>query len=112
MAKDFLLHVGATLKCPHGGQVLAIASNTRVRVEGQPVVTKTDTFTVTGCMYAMPNGILNPCVVVNWLVPATRVLVSGKPVLLSNSTGVCQSSDQTPQGPPNVVHSQVRVKGL
>ena len=46
-----LVHVGATITCPHMGTVTAITSNTRVFVSGQPVVTVSDTFTVSGCTF-------------------------------------------------------------
>jgi len=35
----FLLHVGATVLCAHGGQAQATAPNPRVRLSGQPIVT-------------------------------------------------------------------------
>ena len=34
----FVLHVGATVLCTHGGQAQPTAPNPRVRVGGQPVV--------------------------------------------------------------------------
>jgi hypothetical protein len=106
----FLLHVGASIICPHGGQVSAISSNTRVFVSGQPVVTQADIFLIAGCAFTIPIG-PHPCVLVKWLVPATRVFVMGIPVILQNSVGLCQSADQTPQGPPQVITSQVKVRG-
>jgi len=39
------------------------------------------------------------------------VRVGGQPVILQNSTGLCQSAEQIPQGPPNVVMTQMRVRG-
>lgn len=107
----FILHVGAAIICPHGGQVSAITANSRVFVGRQPVVTQSDMFPVVGCPFTTPIG-AHPCVVTKWLVPATRVLVNGQPVILQDSTGICQSADQTPQGPPNVIVTQVRVKGV
>ena len=105
-----IVHVGATLICPHMGTVTAITSNTRVMVSGQPVVTMSDTFTVAGC--ALSSSSIPPCVLVKWLVPATRVLVNGKPVILKTSSGICQSAVQAPQGPPNILVTQPRVKGM
>lgn len=109
----YVLHVGATVLCPHAGQVSAITTNTRVKVGGQFVVTIGDTFTVAGCPFTLPTvpPKPQPCVKVQWIVPATRVRVGGQFVLLQESSGICQSIEQIPQGPPNVVMTQIRVKG-
>ena len=107
-----IVHVGATLTCPHMGTVTAITSNTSVMVSGQPVVTMSDTFTVVGCTFLATSPSPQPCLVVKWLVPATRVLVNGKPVILKTSSGICQSAVQAPQGPPNILVTQPRVKGM
>jgi hypothetical protein len=96
----FLMHVGATAICPHGGQVTTIPANARVLVGGQPVATLADTYLVAGCAFTVPPT-----------KPAARVLVGGQPAILQTSTGLCQSPEQIPQGPPNVVATQVRAKG-
>jgi hypothetical protein len=80
-------------------------------VSSQPVATLADTYLVSGCAFTVPTGKPQPCVKVQWLVPATRIMVGGQPVILQDSTGLCQSPEQIPQGPPNVVTTQTRVKG-
>ena len=100
----FILNSGSTVMCPHGGQVSMITTNTRVMVEGQPAVTVDDQGQVAGC----PSG---QCVSVEWLVPASRVFVNGKPVILSHSSGICQGADTSPKGTPVVITTQTRVKG-
>jgi hypothetical protein len=105
------MHVGASAICPHGGQISAITTNTRVFVDHQPVVTQNDFFTVLGCTFSLPSG-PHPCILTKWIVPSTRLLVNGRPVVLQNSIGMCQSADQSPQGPPNVISTQTRVKGV
>jgi hypothetical protein len=110
----FFMHVGATAICTHGGQVSVISSNLRVRVSGQPVATFTDTYTVAGCPFQIPFGVgtkPQPCVLVKWVTPSVRVRVGGQPVILQSSTGLCQSVEQIPQGPPSVVVTQMRVRG-
>lgn len=110
----FLYHVGAQGTCPHAGQVSTISTNTRVLVSGQPVATFTDATTVAACPFQIPvpGGTKpQPCVTVKWVVPATRVMVNGQPVLLQTSTGVCQSVEQIPQGAPTIVATQTRVIG-
>lgn len=107
----FLFHVGAGAICPHGGQVTTISSNTRVLAGGQPVATLADQFVVAGCAFTVPPSKPQPCVRVQWLVPATRVLVNGQPAILQTSTGLCLSAEQIPQGPPTVVATQARAMG-
>lgn len=110
----FLFHVGATAVCPHAGQVTVVPSNTRVTVSGQPVATLGDTYTVGGCPFQVPIGTgtkPQPCVTLQWLVPATRVTIGGQPAILQSSSGLCQSAEQIPGGPPNVVVTQVRASG-
>jgi hypothetical protein len=105
----FLFHVGATAMCPHGGPVTTVSSNARVLVGGLPVATLADTFLVAGCAFTVPPGKPQPCVTVQWLTPATRVLVNGQPPILMTSAGLCQSVEQIPQGPPTVAATQTRV---
>lgn len=114
MATGSILHVGATVMCTHGAQATAIPSNSRVLVSNQPVTVLSDTYTVAGCPFQIPipTGTKpQPCVIIQWIVPATRVLVGGQPVLLQTSTGLCQSAEQIPQGAPSVASVQMRAKG-
>ena len=112
MMANFLVHVGCTIICPHGGQVSIISTNTRVLVSGQPVGTQSDTFMIAGCPFALPPvPTPHPCVMKKWLVPSLRIKVNNQPVILKDSTGICQAADQAPQGPPNVITTQLRVKG-
>lgn len=104
-----IVHVGAVAICPHAGQVSVISANTRVMVSGQPAATAADTFLIAGCPFTLPAPKPQPCVTVRWLVPSLRVRVNGQPVVLQTSTGLCQSVEQVPQGPPTVVAVQPRV---
>lgn len=106
-----LVHVGATIMCTHGGSVTVVSSNTRVMVSNQPVATMSDQFMVAGCAFTLPGGKPQPCVQVKFLVPATRVMVNNQPAILSTSSGLCQSAEQIPQGPPTIAVTQMRVKG-
>lgn len=106
-----LVHVGATLICPHGGPANIITTNSRVLVSGQPVATLADQFLIAGCAFTLPGGKPQPCVRVQWLTPATRVLVNGQPAILQSSTGLCLSPEQAPQGAPIIVTTQPRVIG-
>jgi hypothetical protein len=109
-----LYHVGATASCPHQGPVTTVSTNSRVLVGGQPVAIVTDQSTIAGCPFQVPVGAgtkPQPCVRVQWASPATRVFVGGQPVLLQSSTGICQSAEQIPQGPPSITVTQTRVVG-
>lgn len=102
----FLLHVGATVLCAHGGSAQPTAPEPRVRVGGQPVVTRAAPYTVAGCPFTTGTNPL-PCVTANWVTAALRVRAGGQPVLLQDSQAVT-----VPNGVPlNIVATQVRVKG-
>jgi len=104
-----LLHVGATVLCSHGGPAQFVSTNTRVLVGGMPVATMADQTLVAGCAFS--PGAPHPCVRVQWIVPAARVVVNGAPALLQASTGLCLGADQAPQGAPVPVVVQPRVVG-
>ena len=107
-----VVHVGASIICPHAGTVSVITSNTRVLVGGQPAATLADTYPIAGCPFQIPTPggpKPQPCVTARWFTPATRVLVNGQPVIVQTSSGLCQSIEQIPQGPPTVVAAQPRV---
>jgi uncharacterized Zn-binding protein involved in type VI secretion len=107
-----LLHVGAVFTCPHAAPGQVVSSNARVLVSGMPVATMADTYPITGCPFQVPVGAgtkPQPCVRVQWLVPAARVLVNGTPPILATSGGIALSVEQIPQGPPIVSTVQPRV---
>ena len=106
-----LFHVSATAICPHGGQVTTVPGSPRVTVGGQPAATTGDTFLVSGCAFTVPTGKPQPCVTVQWMVPATRVRIGGQLAILQSSTGLCQSAEQIPAGPPSIVSTQLRATG-
>jgi uncharacterized Zn-binding protein involved in type VI secretion len=105
-----LLHVGATVNCPHQGRASALPAQSRVLVSGQPVASLADLWTVAGCVFTAGTK-PQPCVTVGWVTPAARVQVNGSPALLQSSSGHCQSAERIPQGPPGVVMVQQRVVG-
>jgi hypothetical protein len=102
----FLLHVGATVMCSHGGQAQPTVPNPRVLVSGQPVVTQAAPYVVAGCAFVPPGG-NGPCVTGQWVVGATRVFAGGLPVLVQTSQAIC-----APTGTPLVILvTQTRVTG-
>jgi hypothetical protein len=105
-----LLHVGAVIMCSHAAQVQVAPGNPRVRLSGQPAATTADFFAVVGCPLNVASA-PQPCLRIDWIVPATRVTIGGSPAVLSTSTGLGIGPTQAPQGPPVVSTSQMRVSG-
>ncbi len=102
----FLLHVGATVMCMHGGQAQPLVPSPRVTVGGQPIVTQSSPYAITGC--ALTGTPSPPCVTAQWITAATRVTAGGVPVLLQDSQAICTASGTGLQ----VIVTQVRVKGM
>ena len=101
----FLLHIGATVMCAHGGQAQPTVPNPRVTVNGQPTVIVTAPYVVAGCTLPPPPTANGPCVTAQWITAATRVTSNGQPLLLLDSQAIC-----TPTGTPlMVVMTQTRV---
>lgn len=103
----FVLHVGATVLCAHGGQAQPTVPNPRVLVSGQPSVLMTPPYVVAGCPFSTPGGPM-PCVTAQWMTAATRVTSNGQPVVLLDSQAVC-----VPNGTPLMITvTQTRVTGM
>jgi hypothetical protein len=102
----FLLHVGATVQCVHGGQAQPTSPNPRVTVGGQPIVTLPAPFVIAGCPFNV-SGSPVPCVTAQWVTAATRITSNGLPVLLLDSQAIC-----APNGTPlMILVTQTRVTG-
>jgi hypothetical protein len=106
----FLIDAGATIMCPHGGQVKVVPTATRVTLTGMPPLTVSDTAMVSGCPFNV-SGAPSPCLTVQWLAPATRVSAQGAAPLLSSSIGLCKNAAGAPQGTAIVTGFQTRVQG-
>jgi hypothetical protein len=103
----FLLHVGATVLCSHGGQAMPTVPNPRVMVSGQPTVALGAPWAVAGCTLPPPPAANGPCVTAQFVSSATRVTSNGQPLLLLDSQAVC-----APTGTPVIVTvTQARVTG-
>ncbi|MBS0583134.1 MAG: hypothetical protein JSS42_08540 [Proteobacteria bacterium] len=101
----FLLHVGASVLCAHGGQAQATMPNPRVTVSGQPTVTQPPPWTIAGCAMPPPPSGNGPCVTAQWLTASLRVLSNGQPLLLLDSQSLCAPTAT----PLLVVATQTRV---
>ena len=104
----YLLHLGATVLCMHGGQAQPTSPNPRVKVGGQPVTTQPIPYVIAGCALPPPHIANGQCVTGMWITGALRVKVGGMPVLLQDSVAEC-----IPTGTGlNLVMTQVRVEGM
>ncbi|MCV2420229.1 hypothetical protein C1O66_11040 [Paucibacter aquatile] len=104
----FIVHVGATVLCSHGGQANPSVPFPRVLVSGQPVVTIAAPYLVAGCSMPPPTAGNGPCVTGQWLTGSTRVLAGGQPLVLQSSSSVC-----APTGTPLIIAmTQLRASAL
>ena len=106
----YLLNVGVSAMCGHGASMAINPGSTRVKVDGQPAATEADMAMISGCPHMMGN-VPSPCLMVDFMVPATRVKIEGKAALLDTSTNQCKSPAQAPQGPVSFMQVQAKAKG-
>lgn len=99
----FLLHLGATVTCSHGGQAMPTVPNPRVMVSGQPTATIAAPWIVAGCPLVPPAP--GPCINGVWSVGTVRVTSNGQPLVIMGGVAIC-----APSGTPLLpVVSQTRV---
>lgn len=104
----FLVHVGATVMCAHGGQAQATVPNPRVTVMGMPTVAMTSPYMVAGCAFPPPPNGNGPCISAQWVTGALRVTSMGQPLLVLSSQAIC-----VPTGTPLMIAvTQTRVTGM
>jgi len=103
-----LLTISSTIQCPHGGKVMLITKNTRVRAGGAQVLMEGDVDTVVGCAFTV--GLKpSPCVRVEWSAGAQQVKVSAA-VLVQSSVGKCFNAEGAMQGVALIGGTQPRVR--
>jgi hypothetical protein len=104
----FLVHIGATVLCSHGGQAQATTPNPRVAVSGQPTVTIAAPYVIAGCAFPPPPAANGPCVTAQWLVGSARVTSNGQPFVVLSSQAIC-----APTGTPLIIAvTQTRVTAI
>lgn len=102
----FLLHVGATVLCVHGGQAQPTVPNPRVMLSGQPSVLLATPYVVAGCPFVPPAA--GPCVTAQWITGTTRVTSNGQPLLVQSGQSIC-----APTGTPLIpLVQQTRVTAV
>ena len=103
---NYMLDSSSTVMCLHAGQAQPAGTNPRVKMSGQPIVTQSNSYTVSGCGMPSPTAGNGPCVSAQWVSAATRVKAGGTPVLTKDSQAVC-----APTGTGlNIINTQLRVK--
>ena len=108
MLSGNLVNGGYAISCPHGGRVVPTsAPSSGVRIDGLPVPTASDVFTVSGCRHTI-DRVPHPCVTVRWTPARDGVLIDGAPVLLDSTSALCFSAALVPQGPPRVTAATTR----
>lgn len=104
----FVIHVGASVLCAHGGQAQPSAPNPRVMLSGQASVTMPPPWLIAGCALPPPTAGNGPCISAQFVSAATRVTSNGQPLLLFDSQAIC-----APTGTPLlIVASQTRVSAM
>jgi hypothetical protein len=85
-----LLHKNALVQCAHPpGQGQPTAVSPKVKVSGQPIVTQTAPYRISGCTMPPPPNGNGPCVSGTWQTASVTVKADGVPVLLANSSSIC-----------------------
>jgi hypothetical protein len=104
----FLVHVGATVVCSHGGQAQPTVPNPRVTVMGMATATIAAPYAVLGCTLPPPPGANGPCLTAQWTTGSVRVTSNGLPLVVLSSQAIC-----APSGTPLLVTvTQARVTAI
>jgi hypothetical protein len=96
--------------CPHGGNIMLQTSNTRVKSDNTFVLLETDTHTVSGCPFTLPNNEPSPCVRIEWSNGSSVCSINGTPILKKESIGNCYSPKNVMQGIAIIINTQMKVK--
>jgi hypothetical protein len=105
MPQNYILTKGSVILCPHGGSVTHHPTTyTSYRVNGEVPLLLNDLYFVVGCPFT------GPCTQVSWTNPSTTVILSGVPVLVHTSTGICQSAAGIPQGAAIIASYQMAAR--
>ena len=104
----FLLTTQAQVQCAHGGTAQSLLTNPRVKVAGQPIVTQSCVYSVSGCNQSPATTGIPTCVSAQWTSAATRVKANGIPVLLQDSQSFVPSNST----PLIIIQTQARVRGM
>jgi hypothetical protein len=86
----FLLHLGATVQCSHGGAAQPTAPNPRVMVGKQPVITLSCPYVIAGCALTATTGPF--CATGQWVSGTVRVTAGGQPLAIVGGSSTCAAT--------------------
>ncbi len=95
-------------QCTHAAKATFVATSSKVLIDNGPVVLSGDPVPIAGCPFTVPPGKPQPCVKGVLSMPASKVMVEGKPAMLQGPGDMGQSAEQIPQGP--LIYSSVQMK--
>lgn len=102
----------STVACFHQGTVNLQTSNSKVFVEGSPVLLESDIQqSIIGCLFYRGDS-YSPCVKITWKSGATKVQVDGTNVLLDTNIGDCFNPSNLLQGTAQFQVVQRKVTGI
>lgn len=105
----YVVNKAATVMCSHGASAAPTQASTRVKIDGQPAVLQSASWSVSGCPSQPPPS--GPGVDTTGVFSSgsTRVKIEGQPVLLADS----QSTAAATGTPLTIADAgQARVKGV
>src|SRR5689334_10632780 len=103
----FVLTASSTIQCTHGGSAMASPSQTKLLADGSPMLTESDTHTVSGCSFNV-SGSPQPCVTIAWSAGSSKVSAGGAKVLTQSSVGQCKGASGAVQGVAIVANTQTK----
>lgn len=106
-----ILTTAATMKCPHGGTIVATVAGSRRATAGAQILTVNDTYMIAGCPFVLGTA-PHPCVIVQWTVPSLKAAADHGALLTVDSQGMCLAADAAPQGPPILAPAQTKASAL
>lgn len=108
MPGGYLVQLGTTIVCPHGGMVQLATSNTRVMAMAAVITTPLPPLPIPNCSLASAG---TPCTLLNVVLPTTRVMVNGSPAYSFAPEPNTMTAGPSP-GPGQAAGVQTRVWGM
>ena len=82
-------------------------ANQKVSLTTGQALLESDIHTVAGCTFTIGTK-PSPCLRIEWSAGASKVTVSGTPVLVKSSIGTCYSPESAPQGVAIIVNADAK----
>lgn len=105
----YIVNKAATVMCQHGASAMPATASTKVKIDGQPAILQSASWTVSGCPSQPPPNGPGMDTTGTFSTGSTRVKVEGQPVLLADSQSTAAATG-TPLKISNA--GQAKVKGV